>query len=48
MKSGPMLHFISSKVENQIFMNKNAIEHVCDILIKLEVHTLWMAMQLLF
>jgi hypothetical protein len=38
---------ISSKAENQIFMNKNAIERIYGILIKLEVHILQVAMQLL-
>jgi hypothetical protein len=35
-----MLYFISSKDENQIFMNKNAIEYIYDTLIMLEVQTL--------
>jgi hypothetical protein len=47
MKSYSMLYVISSRVENQIFVSKNAIEHICDTLIKLEVHTLYMKMQLL-
>jgi hypothetical protein len=43
-----MLYFISSKVENQIFMNKNVIEHIYDPLIKFDVPTLWITMQLGF
>jgi uncharacterized protein involved in type VI secretion and phage assembly len=48
MKSSPMLHFVSSKVENQIFTNKNVIEHIYDTLIKIVVQTLWTTMQLGF
>jgi hypothetical protein len=44
MKGSPMLHCIPSKVENQIFMNKNAIERIYGILIKLEVYILQVAM----
>jgi hypothetical protein len=35
-----MLHVISSRVENQIFVSKNVMEHICDTLIKFEVQTL--------
>jgi hypothetical protein len=39
---------VSSKVENQIFTNQNVIEYICDTLIKFDVQTLWIIMQLGF
>jgi hypothetical protein len=48
MKSSPILHFVSSKVENQNFTNKNVIEHIYDTLIKFDVQTLWIPMPLGF
>jgi hypothetical protein len=34
------LHVVSSRVENQIFVNKSAIEPIYDTLIKFEVQAL--------
>jgi hypothetical protein len=39
MKSDTKFYVMPSKVENQIFMNKNVIEHIYDTAIKFDVQT---------
>jgi hypothetical protein len=40
-------HVISLKVLNEFLFSKTVIEHICDTLIKVEVQTLYMTVQLL-
>jgi hypothetical protein len=39
MKSDTKFCVMSSNIENQIFMNKNVIEHIYDTVIKFDVQT---------
>jgi hypothetical protein len=43
-----LLHAISLKVPNEFLFGKTFIEHICNTLIKFEVQTLYMAVQLLY
>jgi hypothetical protein len=48
MKSDTKLRVISSRVGNQFFASKNAIEYRYGTLLKFDVQTLWITMQLGF
>jgi hypothetical protein len=42
----PISHVISLKVQNECLFSKTVIGHICNTLIKFEVQTLYMAVQL--
>jgi hypothetical protein len=41
-------HVLSLMVLNEFLFSKTVIEHICNILIKFKVQTLYMAVQLLY